>query len=188
MKDFSELKDKVLSTIGKAAETGKDIAAKAADAGKDAANKAAAKAKTGTRIAKLSIDIANEKENMKKTYIEIGKLYYDMHKDDPEGFFIQLCDEVTLAMESVAAKQAEIDELRAQGGEEDGGNDITVEFEEVVAGDETEAAAEEAEAEPEQTPAEEKSEDEASCCCGCGKVEEPAEEAPAAGEEEEAGE
>lgn len=151
MKDFSELKDKVLSTIGKAADAGKDVASKAAE-----------KAKAGTRIAKLSIEIANEKENMKKTYIEIGKLYYDMHKDEPEGFFIQLCDEITLAAESIAAKEAEIEELRTQENEEECCDaDITVEFEEVVSEDE--AACEEA-AEP-------------SCCDeGCENGEEEAPE------------
>ena len=44
MKDFSEIKNAVLSSIGKAADAGKDIANKAAD-----------KAKSGARIAKLSM-------------------------------------------------------------------------------------------------------------------------------------
>lgn len=148
MKDLSELKNKVLSTIGKAADAGKDIANKAADAGKDVADKVAVKAKTGTRIAKLSIDIANEKENMKKTYLEIGKLYYDTHKDDPEGFFIQLCDEVALSQKSIEEKEAEIDALRAESGED---ADVEVEFENVVSGDEQDAVGE----------TEEKSEDDA---------------------------
>ena len=72
--NFSEMKDRLLSGLGKAADAGKDIANKAAD-----------KAKAGTRIAKLTMEISSEKENMKKAYLEIGKLYYDTHKDDPEG-------------------------------------------------------------------------------------------------------
>ncbi len=127
MKDFSELKNKLLSSIGKAADAGKDLAEKAAD-----------KAKAGTRIAKLSVEIAGEKENLKKAYIEIGKLYYDTYKDAPEGFFIQLCDEVALAQKNIADKEAEIEQLKA--GEEECA-DVEVEFEEVVA--EEECAAEE---------------------------------------------
>jgi hypothetical protein len=106
MKDFNELKDILLTSIGKAADAGKDIAEKAADAGKDIAGKAADKAKTAKRVAKLSMEIATERENLKKAYIEIGKLYYDTHKDDPEGFFIQLCDEVALSQGNIAQKEA----------------------------------------------------------------------------------
>lgn len=153
MADFSSLKDKLLVKLGQAAEATKDIAEKAADATKDMAEKAAEKAKAGGRIAKLSMEIATEKDNMKKTYIEIGKLYYDTHKDDPEGFFIQLCEEIALAEKNIADKEAEIAELKA--GEDD--DSIEVEFEEIVAEDE--AAAEEC-----------------TCCCGCeDKVEEAVE-------------
>lgn len=135
MKDFNQLKDAFLSTLGKAAETGKTVATKAVEVGNDVATKAADKAKAGTRIAKLSVEISTEKENMKKTYTEIGKLYYDTHKDAPEGFFIQLCEEITMAKEAIAAKEAEMAELKGTGAEAD----VTVDFEEVV--EEAEAAA-----------------------------------------------
>ena len=140
MKDFNEIKNAVLSSIGKAADAGKGIASKAADAGKGIASKAADKAKSSARIAKLTVEIANEKENMKKAYIEIGKLYYDTHKDDPEGFFIQLCDEVGIALKSIADKEAEIEELKSS--ETDDEADIEVEFEKVVEADEADAGAE----------------------------------------------
>lgn len=136
MKDFNELKQKMLAKLGEAADATKDFAGKAADVTKDFANKAADKAKAGGRIAKLSMEVATEKENMKKTYIEIGKLYYDTHKDDPDGFFIQLCEEIALAEKNIAAKEAEIAELRST---ENGDDSVQVEFEEVV--DREEAAA-----------------------------------------------
>lgn len=149
MADFNSFKDKLLAKLGQTAEAAKDIAEKAADSTRDFAEKAADKAKTGGRIAKLNIEIAGEKENMKKTFIEIGKLYYDTHKDDPDGFFIQLCEEIALAEKNIADKEAEIAELKA-GNDDDS---IVVEFEEIVSEDE--AAAE--------------------CCCGC-KCEEKAED------------
>lgn len=146
MKDFSEIKNAVLSSIGKAADAGKDIANKAAD-----------KAKSGARIAKLTMEIASEKENMKKAYVEIGKLYYDTHKDDPEGFFIQLCDEVALAQKSIADKEAEIEALKLTEESDDAGEgidiDIEIDFEKVV--EEDEAAAEEPETEEAPEAAEE---------------------------------
>ena len=181
MKDFSELKNMVLSSIGKAADAGKDLAVKAADISKDIAGKAADKAKAGTRIAKLSMEIAGEKDNMKKAYIEIGKLYYDTHKDDPDGFFIQLCEEISLSLKNIAEKEAEIEELRSRSDDNDS---VDVEFEEVVSGDESAAgcccdseASEPAEDEKAECcgEASEPIEDEkAECCCG-SEAAEPAE-------------
>lgn len=126
MADINEIKQKMLAKLGKAADSAKDLADKAAD-----------KAKVGARIAKLTMEIAAENDSMKKTYIEIGKLYYDTHKEEPEGFFIQLCEEVALAQKNIADKEAEIEALKAKGDE---CVDVEVEFEEIVA--EEEAAAE----------------------------------------------
>lgn len=137
--DFGELKNKFLSGLGKASDVTKDFAGKAADATKDFAGKAADKAKAGGRIAKLNIEVAQEKDNMKKTFVEIGKLYYDTHKNDPDGFFIQLCEEIAIAEKAIAEKEAEIAELKEGFAKSE--PDIDVEFEEVVA--EEEAAAEE---------------------------------------------
>jgi len=153
MADFTTLKNKILAGLGNAAEQTKAAAEKAAGMTKDFAEKAADKAKTGARIAKLNVEIAGEKENMKKTYLEIGKLYYDTHKDSPEGFFIQLCEEIALAEKNIADKLAEIEELKT---EDDGS--IEVEFEEIV------------DEEPE-------AEEECKCECGCGEKLEEAVEA-----------
>ncbi len=141
MADFNSLKDKLLVNLGKAAKATKDIAektadktkdfaGKAADKTKDIAEKASDKAKAGARIAKLNIEIAGEKDNMKKTYLEIGKLYYDTHKENPEGFFIQLCEEIALAEKNIADKEAEIALLKADDEVED--DSIEVEIEEIV--------------------------------------------------------
>lgn len=134
--DLNSIKEKVLSTLGKGVDGARDFAEKAADSTKDLAGKVADKAKTGTRIAKLTMEIAGERENMKKAYVEIGKLYYDTHKDAPEGFFIQLCEEVALAERNIAEREAEIAELKASGSDD---GDIAVDFEEVVSGEESAA-------------------------------------------------
>jgi len=150
--DFMGLKDKLLSTLGQTADNVKDFAGKAGDGAKDLAEKAADKAKAGGRIAKLTMEISTEKEALKKAYVEIGRLYYDTHKDDPEGFFIQLCEEVGLAQQKIADKEAEIAALKEEFNGK-GEPDIAVEFEEVVEQEECAAAeapaAEEAPAEPE---------------------------------------
>ncbi len=161
------LKDKLLSVLGQATDGAKDLAGKAADATRDLAGKAADKARAGGRIAKLSMDIAKEKESMKKTYLEIGKLYYDTHKDDPEGFFIQLCEEIALSEKTVAEKEAELEELKA-GFNSPEEPDVEVEFEEVVG--EAEADAEcccdkAAEAVEEAKCCCDEAAEEAKCCC-----------------------
>lgn len=160
MADFNAFKDKVLAKLGQAAEATKDFAEKAADSTKDFAEKAADKAKAGSRIAKLNIEIATERDNMKKTYVEIGKLYYETHKDDPEGFFIQLCEEIAIAERNIAEKETEIAELK-QSMKDSDDDTIEVEFEEIVAEDE--AAAD--------------------CACCCEKAEEVVEDVVEAVEE-----
>ena len=126
MANFDNIKGAVLDTLGTVAGKTRDFAGTVAD-----------KAKDISRIAKLNIEIGSEKETIKKAYIEMGKLYYQTHRDDPEDFFVQLCDEVTASMESITAKEAEIAEIKARGNISD--DDIVVEFEEVVA--QSEAAA-----------------------------------------------
>lgn len=117
MFDFNNIKNKVMDSLNKAADTTKDFADKATD-----------KAKDVSRIAKLTFEISSEKEVIRKAYSEIGRLYYETHKDDPESVFIQLCDEVSLAQENIAAKEAEINELKTRS---DSDGSITVEFEHV---------------------------------------------------------
>ena len=129
--DFNELKDKFLSKLGQTADTAKDFAGKAGEGVKDLAEKAADKAKAGGRIAKLTMEISSEKETMKKAYLEIGRLYYEAHKDAPEGFFLQLCEEVALAEKNIADKEAEIAALKEEFGGK-GEPDVSVEFEEIV--------------------------------------------------------
>ena len=150
---FNGLKDKLLSALGqttdsvkdfagKAGETVKDLAGKAGDGAKELAEKTADKAKTGGRIAKLTMDVSTEKERMKKTFIEVGRLYYDLHKDAPESSFVQLCEELSVSDARIAEMEAEIAELKDAFRNKDEA-DVTVEFEEVVEQEEA-AAAEEA--------------------------------------------
>ena len=113
MANFDEIREKLKDTFGIVADTTKDIASKTAE-----------KAKCAARIAKLSMEINGEKDTIKKAYLEIGKLYYEMHRDDPDGFFAQLCDEVTVANANILSKEQEIAELKSGGS----ADDIEVEF------------------------------------------------------------
>ena len=164
MADFTEIKEKVISTLEMAADSAKELAGKAAD-----------KAKSAARIAKLSMEINAEKDTIKKAYLEIGKLYYEMNRDNPDGFFAQLCDEITVANAEIAAKEAEIADLKENGlgGADDA--DVEVEFTEDACGCEPEDGEDACCCgEPED-----KAEDEPPCCCK--KTEdEPADDKPEA--------
>ena len=118
MADFNELKGKFLNTLGTVAGITRDYAEKAAD-----------KAKEVARIAKLNVELGAEKDTIEKAYLEIGKLYYETHKNAPDSFFVQLCDEITLANENISKILAELEELKASLSAK--GDDIDVEFTEV---------------------------------------------------------
>ncbi len=75
---------------------------------------AAKKTKNVSRIAKLNVDIASERDSIKRTYLEIGKLYYETHKENPEGFFVRLCQDIDKSMVSIAAMEAEVVKLKTE--------------------------------------------------------------------------
>jgi hypothetical protein len=130
MADINEIKGAVLNTLGTVAGLTRDFAEKAADKAKDVA-----------RIAKLNMELSSEKDNIQKAYLEIGKLYYETRKDSPDGFFVQLCDEITLAGENISSIVSELEELKA--GTVTKPDDIEVEFTEVVVDKEKAEPAEE---------------------------------------------
>lgn len=120
MSEFNDFKDKVMSTIGAVADITKDAVSKTADATKSVA-----------RIAKLSVEVGSEKELIKKTYTEIGRLYYESNKDNPEAEFSQLCEEVAMSEKAITKKEEEISRLKTSSGEKDRDDNIEVDFEEI---------------------------------------------------------
>jgi len=134
----------------------------------------ASRAKSYGRIAKLTLEVNSEGENLKRVYTEIGKLYFEQAKDAPEGYFAPLFAQAEEISASIAAKGAEIDALKAAMEEEEE-CDVEVEFEEVVEAAEEDACCCE-EAPVEETPCccEETPVEETPCCC----EETPVEEAP----------
>ena len=184
--DFNNLKNKLLSTLGQATDGARDLAGKASEGAKNLADKA----KDMGRIAKLNMEIATEKENMNKAFTEIGRMYYDAHKDAPDTLFLQLCEEIALAEKTIANKQGEIELLKGNGEP-----DVTVEFEEVVgeaeqaaegcccAADEVKEAAEDCCCAAEETVKETVEEVKDACCCAADEVKEAAEDGCCAAEE-----
>ena len=90
------------------------LADRAAGRAKGIASLAARKTKNVSRIAKLNVDIAAERDTIKRNYLEIGKLYYETHREDPEGFFLQLCQEIDVSRETIARMENEILRLKTE--------------------------------------------------------------------------
>lgn len=148
--DINELRDKILAVLNQATEGAKTVAEQATENVRSFTEKATGTAMSGGRMAKLAMEIASEKEALKKTYQEIGRLYYETAKDAPDGFFIQLFEEVRLGEQSVADKENELNELK--NSFQKFVPQVTVEFEAVVGQAEAEAEkAEEAAEEPAET-------------------------------------
>ena len=145
MAKFNEIKGTVFSALGVAAEKTRNLADKATD-----------KAKDVSRITKLNFELKGAKDTIEKAYTEIGKIYYETHKNSPEDYFIQLCEEITSASERVEAIQTEIDNIKIGISKDDGS--IEVEFTEVSVDEPT--ANESDFVKPDEKP-------EDGCDCGC---------------------
>ena len=120
-----------------------------ADASVEAYRIAEEKARILARKTKLRAGIVNEKATIRRLSVEIGGLYYKLHKETPGEEFKELCENVTGAYERIAAKEAELEELRG-----------AVIAEDTEAGGEVTQPEEEAEATQEETSCCEKETDE----------------------------
>jgi len=80
--------------------------------GTAAANVAADKTKDAARLAKLTMELNSEKDNLKKAYLELGKAFYEEHRSSAEGLAAQLCEEVAAVTSRIDSIQSELDGLK----------------------------------------------------------------------------
>lgn len=96
-------------------------------------------AKAYGSIAKLTLEVNGEYEELKRAYTEIGKLYFEQAREKPEGFFAPLFAQVEEINARIREKESDIEALKTQV-ESDKAIDIDIEigdFDDVV--DSTEA-------------------------------------------------
>ena len=135
MADYKDIISGTISSIvGKVKE--------AAESGtvRDIYEQGASRAKSFGRVAKLTLEMNGETEELKRVYTEIGKLCYEQMKDAPEGFFAPLFAQVEEIKARIEEKSAEVEAMKAdfEGG---WAPDIEVdvsEFDEVISADEDE--------------------------------------------------
>jgi len=146
----------------------KDALDTLADVSVEAYKLAEEKTRVLAKRAKLTAAIANERASVRRLKVEIGGTYYKLHKDAPDDALKQLCEEVTFALDSIAAKQRELEELRncrsceteGEAGEEcKEGEECACGCEEPAAEPVAEEPAEETAEEPAEETAEETAEE-----------------------------
>lgn len=112
--DFENLKQKITETantvVEKTTAFAKDVAGKSSDAAKNVAGKA----QTLAKKTKLNAEIAGERENTKKKYLELGKLYYEKYAGQTDPDFAGPVTAIEQSLERIAAFEAEIAALEAE--------------------------------------------------------------------------
>lgn len=103
------------------------------------------RAKAYARIAKLGLEINGDTEELRRVYTEIGKLYYEENRDNPQGFFAPLFQQAEELTERIKARSDEMDALKAEAAQT-ADKDLEVEigdFEDVVSSTEDDGAGKE---------------------------------------------
>ena len=78
----------------------------------DLAQTGAAKSKQVAELAKLNLNNASEEEAIKKAYVEIGKLYYELNAGAASAEFTELLEKVTTAKINIEENKSRIAELK----------------------------------------------------------------------------
>ena len=130
---MADYKDIITGTIGNIVGKVKDVAN--SDTVRNFYEQGATRAKSYGRIAKLTLEINGQNEELKRVYTEIGKLCYEQAKDAPEGLFAPLFAQVEELSADIAAKEEEIAALKPASEEEDLEVEIEVEVEDAPEAD-----------------------------------------------------
>ena len=75
-----------------------------------------AKAKDLAEIAKLKMSNASEQEGIRKACMEIGKIYFAQHGDDPDPAFASLCAQIAERKEKIAYNDQRITDIKLADG------------------------------------------------------------------------
>ena len=146
MADYKELlNDTLNSLVGKAKElAGSESVGRVVDRIKEGAESSGVKtiytqgadrAKTYGKSARLTVYQNKDNAELGRVYTEIGRLYFEQMRENPEGYFAPLFAQATALTESIHAREAEIAALKEDLDYAKAAQDIDVEiaeFEDIV--------------------------------------------------------
>ena len=112
---------------------------------RDAYARGTERTKTYAKIAKLTLELNGENDELRKIYTEIGKLYFEQTGGSAEGFFAPLFAQAGATAEKIRSLEEEIRSLRDSVMPDGAEKDIEVEigaFDDIVSADEDAARGE----------------------------------------------
>lgn len=133
---MADYKDIIAGTFSALAEKAKKVANTVAESvGENGSVRGvyeagAGRAKAYARMAKLSLELNGENEELKRVYTEIGKLFYEQNAAAPDGIFAALFSQVEEINRRIADKNTEISAIKADMAPAEEERDIDVEIEE----------------------------------------------------------
>lgn len=127
---MANYKDILKGTFDKVVDKVKDVAENGTV--REVIDNGVDKAKSYSKIAKLSLQMNGDTEELKRVYTEIGKLYYQQQKDSPEGCFAPLFSQADELSRHITALSDEIKEMKAECDVDDDIDVEICEFEDVV--------------------------------------------------------
>lgn len=131
---MANYKDIISGTLGNLAGKVKDVAETTGVRG--IYDRGVSRAQSYARVARLSLEINGESEELKKIYTEIGKLYFEQERENPEGIYAALFRQAEEITARLKEKKDELDAMKADYEAEKAAQGIKVEigeFEDVVA-------------------------------------------------------
>lgn len=149
---MSETMDKLAGTLGELMKKAKEVGGQAMNAVdkngtvRGVYAKGTERTKAYARIARLTLALNGENEELKKIYTEIGRLYFEQQQGSAGGFFAPLFAQAGETTENIRSIETEIEALKEKIAEESGERDIEVEigaFDDIVSADEKAAKGEE---------------------------------------------
>lgn len=142
---MSDTLDKLTDTLGGLLRKAKEVGAQAVEtvdrngAVREAYARGTERTKAYGRMAKLSMDVNREREELRKIYTEIGKLYYEQKQNSAEGFFAPLFAQAGETAGRIISLEDELHALREEVLPDGAEKDIEVEigaFDEIVSAEE----------------------------------------------------
>lgn len=102
--DFEKLKETVSELAQSGVAKAKELTDVALDKGKELGE-----------LGKLKLSNTTEKENIKKAYLELGRLYFAEKGHAPEAAYADLCQRVQAAQDKIAYNNQRMADIRAAG-------------------------------------------------------------------------
>lgn len=148
---MSDTMGSIMNTLGSLAKKAREVGAQAIETvDRDGTVrgtyiKGAERTRAYAKIARLTLELNGENEELKKIYTEIGRLYFEQNQGSAEGFFAPLFAQAETTAQKIGAIESEIEALKESTAAQSAEKDIEVEigaFDDIVSADEQNARGE----------------------------------------------